>query len=149
LPQSGSSAVRRKRPGLKAVPPNRRRRPVARAARFENTNKNAAANSRIRPPTQGWPTRGEIIETLRQSTALMVLSVLVDWRLIDLFDDQPLMIVKVRAGAPRPRACERIGELAQAGVTIVLAAQDLDGASRLDEIARQARRYMIGVAGSA
>jgi hypothetical protein len=97
------------------MPPNRRRRPVARAARFENTNNNTAANSRIRPPLQGWATRGEILETLRQSTALLVLPLHGDWRLIDLFDDQPLMIVKVRAGAPGPRACERIGELVRAG----------------------------------
>jgi hypothetical protein len=131
------------------MPPNRRRRPVARAAHFENTNNNAAVSSGIRPPLQGWPTRAEIIETLRRATALMVLSVHGDWRLIDLFDDQPLIIVKVRAGAPGPRACARIGELIQAGVTIVLAAQDLDGASRLDEIARQARWFMIRVAGSA
>ena len=110
------TAAQRKPPGPKAMPPERRRRPVARAARFENTNNNAAVNSRIHQPLQGWRTRTEILDTLGRSTALKVLSLHGDWRLIDLFDGQPTIIVKVSAGVPGARACVRIGELIEAGV---------------------------------
>jgi hypothetical protein len=67
----------------------------------------------------------------------------------DLFNHRPLIIVKVRAAVAGALACEHLGELIDAGATVVLAAQDLDAASRLDEVARRAQLRFAKVAGSA
>jgi hypothetical protein len=122
---------------------------VARAARFENTDNNAEVNSRIHQPLQGWPPRAEVHDTLLRATALMVQSLREFRSLDDLFDYRPLIIVKVRAAIAGALACERLGELIDAGATVVLAAQDLDAASRLDEVARRAQLRFARVAGSA
>jgi hypothetical protein len=131
------------------MPPKRRRRPVARAARFENTNNDCAENSRICPPLQGWPTRAEILEALRRATVLMVLSLREFRSLDDLVDYQPLIIVKVRAPVAGALACERLGELIDAGATVVLAAQNPDSANGLHDIARRAMVRWTKIEGSA
>jgi hypothetical protein len=134
---------------VRNMSPSRRRRPVARAARLENTNNNAAGNSRIRPPLRGWPTRAEVHHTLLGATALMVLSPREFRSLDDLVDYQPLIIVKVRAAVAGALACERLGELIDAGATVVLAAQNRDAAGSLRKIAQRAMVRWTKIEGSA
>jgi hypothetical protein len=122
---------------------------VARAARFENTASNAAVNSRIRPPPQGWPTRAEVHDALLRATALMVVSLREFRSLDDLVDYQPLIIVKVRAAVAGALACQRLGELIDAGATVVLAAQNPDAASNLRKIAQRAILRVTKIEGSA
>ena len=80
---------------------------------------------------------------------MMVLSLREFRSFDDLVDYQPLIIVRVRAAVAGALACERLGELIDAGATVVLAAQNPDAAGSLREIAQRAMLRVTKIEGSA